>query len=554
MTLPKTRLSTAMSGSAREIEGRIRNLFVKHKRPALALVLTVGFAIGLCGSLVACRSETAISVAPVGGELDFALTGPGEETVPFTNLLGLSGTVTHTITDDGRHNYAYQIQLEDGADFLMTQTGEPLYQVDLDEDGVVDILLENEFFLQVWQYWPDGSLRTQQLQAAAAGLLGLEGDYGRMVELVFQPEDQTVVIHVWPYDDVPEREERVPLSQLLTQANWSEAVLTPEGQLLPEGSSLSYLENLTLDGQGEGDDHLVVRVTWPDGNDQGSTEMEVTLGTGEVLFWSYPSVTNPMVSPLYMTSRERQSLLAALAIPMSNYGACVYTVLEVEENKLVERFRLDAVDNLYLDNSYVETGENGLQVLRIPELYDTWHSPIWGKVAWDGSQITYTSDSYFTDTYELDVGGDETLTLSLRCTPPQDETQRAYDRITILNGGQVVQTITQEDVAADGVHTFRGFLTDTPAGGPVEIRDINFDGVEEFGLLCDATQNACRCWFVWDSEAGQFRHLATLAGDLTLLPEEGQLEERMWNRDWNAMVTRTYGWDSQGNLVLQSEI
>ena len=55
----------------------------------------------------------------------------------------------------------------------------------------------------------------------------------------------------------------------------------------------------------------------------------------------------------------------------------------------------------------------------------------------------------------------------------------------------------------------------------METRDINFDGVEEFGLLCDSTQNACRCWFVWDSEAGQFRHLATLAGDLTLLPEEG---------------------------------
>lgn len=279
----------------------------------------------------------------------------------------------------------------------------------------------------------------------------------------------------------------------------------------------------------------------------------MTLGTGEVLSWRYPSVTNPMVSPLHMTSRERQSLLAALAIPMSNYGACVYAVLEVEEGKLAEQFRLDAVDGFYVDHSYVETGENGLQVLRIPELYDQWHSPIWGTVSWDGSQITYASDGYFTDTYELDVGGDETLTLSLRCTPPQDETQREYDRIAILNDGQVVQTITAEDVAADGVHTFQGFLIDTPAGGPVETRDINFDGVEEFGLLCDATQNACRCWFVWDSEAGQFRHLATLAGDLTLQPEEGQLEERMWNREWDAMVTRTYGWDSQGNLVLQSE-
>ena len=547
MTLPKTRLSTAMSGSAKETEGRLRNLFVKHRRPALGLVLAVGFAIGLCGSLVACRSA-----APAAEEPVFALTEPGEEIVPFADLLGLSGTVTHTLTDDGVHNYAYQIRLADGTEFPLTETWMPLYQVDLDGDGAVDALVENEFFLQVYRYWPDGSLRTQQLQDAAANLLGLEGDYWRMVELAFQPEDGTVVIHVWPYDDVPEREERVPLSRLLEAAHWSEVVLTPEGQPLPEGNRLSYLEDLTLDRQGTGDDNLVARTIRPDGEDRGSTELEVTLGTGEVLSWSYPDVTNPTVSPLHMTSRERQSLLAALASPGSNYGACAYVVLEVEDNKLAQRFQLDAVAN-----AYVETGENGLQVLRIPELYDKWHSHIWGTAAWDGREITYASDGYFTDTYELDVGEDETLTLALRCTPSLEEgalvTTMLYDQVQLLKDGQVVQTITPEDVADDGVHTFQGFHIDSPAGGPVATRDINFDGVEEFGLLCDATQNACRCWFVWDSEAGQFRHLATLAGELTLLPEEGQLEERMWNRDWNAMVTRTYGWDSQGNLVLQSE-
>ena len=547
MSVPKTRLSTAMSGSASETEQRLRNLFVGHRRPALALVLAVGFAIGLCGSLVACRSA-----APAAEEPVFALTEPGEEIVPFADLLGLSGTVTHTVTDDSVHHYAYQLRLEDGTEFSLAETWMPLYQVDLDGDGAVDALLENEFFLQVYRYWPDGSLRTQQLQAAAAHLLGLEGDYGRMVELAFQPEDQTVVIHVWPYDNVPEREERVPLSRLLEEANWSEVVLTPEGQPLPQGSSLSYVEGLTLDGQGERDDNLVVRVTGTDELTQGSTEMEVTLGTGETLFWSYPHATDPTVSPLYMTSRERQSLLASLATRGSNYGSCVYTVLEVEDGKLAQRFQLEAVMT-----AYTQTGENGLEVLRIPELYDQWHSPIWGTVAWDGSQITYTSDGYFTDTYEVAVSGDETLTLALRCTPPLEEDALAttilYDQVQLWKDGQVVQTITPEDVADDGVHTFQGFYIDTPAGGPMETQDINFDGVEEFGLLCDGTQNACRCWFVWDSEAGQFRHLATLAGNLALLPEEGRLEERMRNRDWNAMVTRTYGWDSQGNLVLQSE-
>ena len=53
MSVHKTRLSTAMSGSASETEQRLRNLFARHKRPALLLVAVVALAIGLCGGLVA---------------------------------------------------------------------------------------------------------------------------------------------------------------------------------------------------------------------------------------------------------------------------------------------------------------------------------------------------------------------------------------------------------------------------------------------------------------------------------------------------------------------
>lgn len=58
MKVPHTRLSTHMSGSAKETEQRLRNLFARHKRPALLLVAVVALAIGLCGGLVACRSTT----------------------------------------------------------------------------------------------------------------------------------------------------------------------------------------------------------------------------------------------------------------------------------------------------------------------------------------------------------------------------------------------------------------------------------------------------------------------------------------------------------------
>lgn len=58
MKVPHTRLSTHMSGSAKATEQRLRNLFARHKRPALLLVAVVALAIGLCGGLVACRSTT----------------------------------------------------------------------------------------------------------------------------------------------------------------------------------------------------------------------------------------------------------------------------------------------------------------------------------------------------------------------------------------------------------------------------------------------------------------------------------------------------------------
>lgn len=59
MKVPHTRLSTHMSGSAKEMERRLRNLFVRHKRPALALAAGVTLCICLCGGLVACRQNAA---------------------------------------------------------------------------------------------------------------------------------------------------------------------------------------------------------------------------------------------------------------------------------------------------------------------------------------------------------------------------------------------------------------------------------------------------------------------------------------------------------------
>ena len=54
--IPSTRLSTRLSGSARETEGRVRNILQgQRRRPPVLLILLFLTVIALCGSLVACR-------------------------------------------------------------------------------------------------------------------------------------------------------------------------------------------------------------------------------------------------------------------------------------------------------------------------------------------------------------------------------------------------------------------------------------------------------------------------------------------------------------------
>ena len=136
---PYTPLSTPLSGSARQAEARIRNLFQGPKRrpPVWLMALTL-LLIFSCGGLVTCR--TAASPPPEEGAPVFSLTTPGEESVPFSDLLGFSGTAIHTVREDLSDWYEYQIRLPDGTSFSLADTSGLMYHLDLDGDGHPDLL------------------------------------------------------------------------------------------------------------------------------------------------------------------------------------------------------------------------------------------------------------------------------------------------------------------------------------------------------------------------------------------------------------------------------
>ena len=566
---PYTPLSTPLSGSARQAEARIRNLFQGPKRrpPVWLRALTL-LLIFSCGGLVTCR--TAASPPPEEGAPVFSLTTPGKESVPFSDLLGFSGTAIHTVREDLSDWYEYQIRLPDGTSFSLADTSGLMYHLDLDGDGHPDLLAHDPDggWLLVWRRWPDGSVRSQDLRQAAAELLGLEGTPWELVALTFHPQDEMVSIR--SAADPSQILLTLPLSQLLEAACGGNILLASSGQqgedliplsdTLPFGTYAVFREGLDLDGTGGTDDSVTV-FSYDDDSASGPlTVVEAALGTGEVLTWELPSTGHPRLLPASFTPSGLQSVVLVLEDRYSNYGAASCFVLAVEEGALTEQVRLgtweDNADDLAPDcpviwSAYLHTRPDGLQVLRVPILYDKWHQPEWATLSWTQAGWDLTRDGYLTDTETVTVGPGRTLTLALRCPipAPDDSSQLRYDQIQVLDGGTLLQTITPDSFTPDSRAAFQGFVAFSPLLDYVDVRDIDFDGSEDFGVLCDTTHNEAHCWFVWDEASGSFRYLTTLGGRLEVLPETEQLVEGWWT-DGPEPVYHALAYNSRGELVL----
>ena len=76
-SFPRTPFSTPLSGSARETEERIRNIFQYQKKRPPALLLALSCALALtCGGLVSCQSAAGGSASDTGEDTP-PITGPG---------------------------------------------------------------------------------------------------------------------------------------------------------------------------------------------------------------------------------------------------------------------------------------------------------------------------------------------------------------------------------------------------------------------------------------------------------------------------------------------
>lgn len=114
----------------------------------------------------------------------------------------------------------------------------------------------------------------------------------------------------------------------------------------------------------------------------------------------------------------------------------------------------------------------------------------------------------------VEVAEDRVLTVALDMEQLSDEYYEV-NRILVYDGEELIQTINQEDMpipmdyAWDGLFVNKGYEVGEP-----DVRDVNFDGSEDFGLLTVSAypKNVPYTYLVWNEEHNEFFYGFTLFG------------------------------------------
>ena len=319
-------------------------------------------------------------------------------------------------------------------------------------------------------------------------------------------------------------------------------------------------EDIDLDGDGLGDTVTATARFNPQDENGSTVTLTAALGRGETLEYQWTEenwMSIEFFSFGHLTSPDRDSLILELGVFGSNYGAATVHILELVDGKLTECYHTE--DESTVSGAYC-IGREGSPLcdVRIPVLVDKWHAPEYYTLSWNGAGWDFVGDGYFTDAETVTVTGERVLTLALRgrVTGESFGPRLIYDQIQVFDGDmmfnpdKLIQTILPEDVPGDDHFPEQIFLAD---GSPcVWIQDINFDGAEDFAVLCDSTKNqGCR-WFRWNEGQGQFEYSFSLAGEVELVPEGQKLIETCWTEDWEDQLYNIYSFNNRGWLILES--
>ena len=153
--------------------------------------------------------------------------------------------------------------------------------------------------------------------------------------------------------------------------------------------------------------------------------------------------------------------------------------------------------------------------------------------------------------FPVKVSENRTLTVALKSHEPEKE-YFSVEEILVYEGDELLQNIDVSAIVPSEDRLYDGlFVNQGGKFGEPDILDVNFDGAEDYGLLCAETypKNIPYCYFTWHPESNTFEYSFTLCsfGKLEVDYEKKQILETIYST--NGHTVSVYVFSEDGRLV-----
>lgn len=150
------------------------------------------------------------------------------------------------------------------------------------------------------------------------------------------------------------------------------------------------------------------------------------------------------------------------------------------------------------------------------------------------------------------VSEDRGLTISLHMEELEDFSAKEIRKIQVYDGDQLLQTITKDDIPEVTDYAWDGlFLNESNTVGLPDVRDLNFDGAEDFGLLAVFAypQNVPYSYFFWNADKELFEYQFTAFGPGWLQIDDSEKALVEVSNEGMESYEKYFSFDQDGNIV-----
>ena len=170
-----------------------------------------------------------------------------------------------------------------------------------------------------------------------------------------------------------------------------------------------------------------------------------------------------------------------------------------------------------------------------------------------GPETTQTDNTVDTSlSCQVKISAERTMKLVLE-TPVTEDDYRRINRLLIYDEqDNLIQTIYPEETENDGIFLNEGLFVNLGSTiGEPDIRDVNFDGFADFGLLACSSypQNVPYNYFLWNEAREQFEFGFTIFGASAL--EIDSEEQYLINYDYTTDPATQYRYRYENGKLVQ---